>query len=205
MTTPWDDFFNQKIKQTFEDKKEILDIGGGLRILENKGNRYNHNRAWIKEYLGKVNYRILDPVPDYHPDIIGDIHNLPLENESLDAIICIAVLEHIENPFKAFAEMYRVLKKGGYCFIYVPFLYRYHADKGYYGDFWRYTEDSLKYLSKDFSKIEIQNVRWPLETWIYLSPLGKKKFFNKLARFLDKLAHKQNSKQTSGYNVFLIK
>ena len=112
MATPWDDFFNQKIKQIFEEKKEILDIGGGLRILENKGNRYNPNRAWIKEYLEKVNYRILDPVPDYHPDIIGDIHNLPLENESLDAIICIAVLEHIENPFKAFAEMYRVLKKG---------------------------------------------------------------------------------------------
>ena len=92
----------------------------------------------------------MDPVPDYNPDIIGDIHNLPLENESIDAIICIAVLEHIKNPFKAFEEMYRVLKKGGYCFIYVPFLYRYHAQNGYYGDFWRYTEDSIKHLSEKF-------------------------------------------------------
>jgi len=201
----WDEFFNEKIKQIFEEKKEIIDIGGGLRILKQKGNKYEPKREWIRKYLSTVNYKILDPVPDYNPDIVGDIHNLPLEDNSVDAIICIAVLEHIENPFKAFAEMYRVLKPSGYCFIYAPFLYYYHAQPGYYGDFWRYTEDSLKYLSRDFSSIETQNVRYPLETWIYLSPFGRIKFLNKLARLGDKLFKKQKSKQTSGYNVFLVK
>lgn len=203
--TKWNAFFDEKTKQIFETKKDILDIGGGLRISKQKGNRYNPQHEWMRAYLGSVNYKILDPVPDYNPDIIGDIHNLPLENDSLDAIFCIAVLEHIENPFKAFEEMHRVLRKGGYCLISVPFLYYYHAEKGYYGDFWRYTEDSLRYLSSHFSSLEIQNIRWPFETWIYLSPLGQIKFLNKLARMLDILFKKQNSKQTSGYNLFLIK
>jgi len=55
-------------------------------------------------------------------------------------------LEHVENPIKAAREMYRALKPNGYCFVYVPFLYYYHAEKGYYGDFWRFTEDSTKYM-----------------------------------------------------------
>ena len=108
----WDLFFEEKMKQIFQEKKKIVDIGGGLRVLKEKGNRFDPRRAWISEYLDKVDYKIVDPVPDYKPDIIGDIHDLPFEEDSLDAIICIAVLEHVENPFKAFAEMYRVLKKG---------------------------------------------------------------------------------------------
>ncbi|MFA4873225.1 MAG: class I SAM-dependent methyltransferase [Patescibacteria group bacterium] len=203
--TPWDTFFYEKIRQIFEQKKDIIDIGGGLRISDTKGNRYDPHRAWIKQYLNAVNYKILDPVPDYHPDIIGDIHRMPLGDASTDAIICIAVLEHIENPFKAFEEMHRVLKKGGYCFLYVPFLYYYHAQPGYYGDFWRYTEDSLKYLSRNFSSLEIQKVRGPLETWVHLSPLGRFTLLNTLARTTDILLKKQKSKQTSGYYVFLIK
>lgn len=206
METPkWEQFFKNKITQIFEEKKDIIDIGGGLRILKESGNRYNPNREWITKYLNKANYQILDPVPDYKPDIIGDIHNLPLKDNSVDAIICIAVLEHVENPFKAFDEIFRVLKTGGYCFIYIPFIYYYHAQPGYYGDFWRYTEDGIKYLSRQFSSIEIQNVRYPLETWIYLSPLGRFNFLNLLARRIDILLNKQSSKQTSGYNVFLVK
>lgn len=203
--TKWDVFFNEKIRQIFENKKNIIDIGGGLRISKQKGNRFDPKREWIRGYLDRVNYKILDPVPDYSPDIVGDIHNLPLENDSVDAIICIAVLEHIEDPFKAFEEIYRVLKKGGYCFVYAPFIYYYHAQPGYYGDFWRYTEDGIRHLSRDFSSIEIQNVRWPLETWIYLSPFGRVKFLNKLARMMDICLGKQNSKQTSGHNAFLVK
>ena len=201
----WNEFFNEKIKLIFESKKDIVDIGGGLRVLEGKGNRYEPKRAWIKKYLDKVNYKILDPVPDYNPDLVGDIHNLPLEDNSIDAILCLAVLEHIENPFKAFAEMHRVLKPGGYCLIYVPFLYYYHAEQGYYGDFWRYTPDSLKHLSKDFSSVEMVNVRGAFETWIYLSPFGRFKIFNRLAQLVDRVFKKQNSKQTSGFNVFLTK
>ena len=201
----WDKFFNKKIKKIFIEKKSIIDIGGGLRVLKGSGNRYDKSKKWILPLIKKVDYKILDPVSDYNPDIIGDIHNLPFNDNSQDAIICIAVLEHVENPIKACQEIYRVLKPGGYCFVYVPFLFYYHAHKGYYKDYWRFTKDSINILFKDFSVIEKQGVRGAFETWIKLSPLGRYKLFLKLANKIDFLTGRTKSNQVSGYNIFLVK
>jgi len=49
-----------------------------------------------------------------------DITEIPFESESYDAIICIHVLEHVENDRKAMDELYRVLKPGGWAMITVP-------------------------------------------------------------------------------------
>jgi len=203
--TDWDYFFHKKLTHIFSVKYEILDIGGGLRVLEGKGNVHDKSREWLLPYIKKVNYKILDPTVLYNPDIVGDIHSLPLANKSIDAILCIAVFEHIENPFIAINEIYRALKDDGCCFVYLPFLYPYHAEDGYYKDYWRYTEDSIRLLCKQFSVIEIQRVRYPLETLVNLSPFGKINIFIKIARLLDLLLKKKVSKQTSGYNVFLEK
>lgn len=202
----WDEFLEEKIKRIFNEKKEVIDIGGGLRILKNNGNRHDKNRAkWIKPLLKNVEYKILDPVPDYNPDIIGDIHDLPFKSESKDSILCIAVLEHVENPIKASEELYRVLKPGGYCFIYIPFLYYYHASKGYYKDYWRFTNDAIDYLFQKFSVIEKAAVRGPIATWIKISPLGRIKIIMNFANKLDILFKKNKSNQVSGYNIFLVK
>lgn len=203
--TPWDIFCDEKIHRIFEEKKDIVDIGGGLRIIKEKNNRYDGSRAWIRRYLDRVNYRIMDPVPTYHPDIVGDIHQMPFEDNSQDAIICLAVLEHVENPIQAMKEIYRVLKPGGYAFIYVPFLYYYHAEKGYYGDFWRFTPDSLKWMAKPFAHCELSPVRGAIGTLVRLSPLGRLKIFELFAYLLDKWTGKLVSKQVSGYNAFLVK
>lgn len=205
--TPWDNFFREKIKKIANDSKSIIDIGGGLRISKGKGNRYDKSREWILSLFSSrgIDYKILDPVSDYNPDIIGDIHNLPFADNSQDAIICVAVLEHVENPIRACEEIFRVLKPGGYCFVYAPFLYYFHAEKCYYKDYWRFTKDSLDVLFKNFSVVEKQNVRGAFATWIKNSPLGRFKFMLKLSEVLDGLFKKTGSNQTSGYNVFLIK
>lgn len=203
MYTPaWDKFFKEKMLKIFGEKHLVVDIGGGLRADEHKNNRGNEN-PWLSEHIKKVDYKVLDKVPDYHPDIVGDVHDLPLEDASVDAIICIAVLEHVEEPQKAVREMYRVLKPGGYLYIYVPFLYYYHPMPGYYGDFYRFTFDGVKYLVRDFKDVETQNVRGAFETILNLFPLFSKR--SGPFQFLDKLFGKLSSKQTSGYNVFCVK
>src|SRR3989344_4812340 len=202
MKRPWDTFFEEKMRRIFSEKSSVVDIGGGLRIDKEKNNRYDPERAWLASLAEKVDYKILDKVPDYHPDIVGDIHDLPFPDNSQDALICIAVLEHVEEPHKAVREMYRVLKPGGFCFIYVPFLYYYHAHKGYYKDFFRYTKDGIAYLAKDFSSCELVGVRGPIETLIRLSPLGRLKFLCSVGFYLDSLFGKLKSNQVSGYNVF---
>ncbi len=201
----WEIFFRNRLEKIFTEKSYVLDIGGGLRAAKGRGSRYDEDREWLKPFLAKADYKILDPVDTYKPDIVGDIHNLPFGDDSQEAIICIAVLEHVENPIRAFEEMYRVLKSGGYLFVYAPFLYYYHAEKGYYKDYWRFTEDALRHLSEPFSYSEIEPIRGALETWLKLSPFGRFSIFQMLGRFLDKITGKMNSKQVSGYNLFLIK
>lgn len=205
MMKPWDLFFNEKVGKIFLEKNLIIDIGGGLRISQKQGNRYDKSHQWVLPLAEKVDYKIMDPVPDYEPDIIGDIHSLPFLDNSVDAIICMAVLEHVEDPMKASREILRVLKPGGYAFIYVPFLYYYHAEKGYYKDYWRFTRDALEMMFKDFSSKEICSIRGALGTWIRLSPLGRFKFIENIFYIFDKISGKINSKQVSGYNMFLVK
>lgn len=202
---PWELFFRNRMSRIFSEKKSVIDIGGGLRISPKSGNRYDKGRQWLVPLSQKVDYKILDPIPDYNPDIVGDIHALPLADHSVDAIICLAILEHVEDPMKACREILRTLKPGGYAFVYVPFLYYYHAEKGYYKDYWRFTEDSVKMLFKDFSQVEICPVRGALGTWIRISPLGRFAFVENLFYFLDKIFGKIHSKQVSGYNIFLVK
>lgn len=199
---PDDPFLKEKITKIFLDKKTVIDIGGGLRVDPKRNNRAS-DKKWALELVKNVDYKILDKVPDYHPDIVGDIHNLPFADNSVDSIICIDVLEHVEEPHKAAKEMYRVLKPGGYCYIHVPFLFYYHPMKGYYKDFFRFTRDGLEYMLRDFSQVEISNERGAFATVMNLLPLFSKR--TRLFEWIDKMFGKDKSNQTSAFNVFCVK
>ncbi len=198
--TRWDSFARERLERIFKEKHTIVDIGGGLRVI--KSNRHETKNEWVREYLPKVDFKVLDKVPDYDPDIVGDIRELPFEDDSVDAILCIAVLAHVEEPHKAVAEMHRVLKPGGHLFMYTPFIYYYHPAPGYYGDYFRFTCDGLKFLLKDFSKVELEPVRGPIATLANLIPLFSRK--TDWLNWLDRLLYK-NSQQVSGYFTFAIK
>lgn len=208
MSMQWTDsdtFFEDRIRRIFTEKKRVVDIGGGLRILKKKGNRYDPRRAALIPFLERVEYLVLDPVPDYDPDIVGDIHSLPFSDNSQPAIVCESVLEHVEDPIRAAKEMHRVLESGGYLYVYVPFLFYYHAEKTYYKDYWRFTKDAVEVLFKDFSHVEIQRARGPIETLVHLSPLGRVRYMNRIARFFDRAFGKTKSNQVSGHSIFAIK
>jgi SAM-dependent methyltransferase len=53
-------------------------------------------------------------------DIKLDIQDMPLGNDAFDVVICNHVLEHVPDDHKALAEIYRVLKPGGYAIMQVP-------------------------------------------------------------------------------------
>ncbi len=52
-----------------------------------------------------------------------DIHNMPFEDNSFDAILCNHVLEHVQDDKKAIKEINRVMKKDGFSILQVPFYY----------------------------------------------------------------------------------
>ncbi|MBA3808780.1 MAG: class I SAM-dependent methyltransferase [Solirubrobacterales bacterium] len=55
-----------------------------------------------------------------HRDIAGSLTEIPLEDASLDWILCTEVIEHVAEDGAAALEMGRVLKPGGFALVSVP-------------------------------------------------------------------------------------
>lgn len=51
-----------------------------------------------------------------------DIHQIPFGKDTFDVIMCNHVLEHVEDDIHAMKEIFRVLKKGGWAIMQVPFM-----------------------------------------------------------------------------------
>jgi SAM-dependent methyltransferase len=68
-------------------------------------------------------------------DIVADAHILPFVPESVNAIYCEAVLEHLYDPDRAVAEMYKALKPGGKVYACTPFIFAYHGYPYHYQNF----------------------------------------------------------------------
>ena len=64
------------------------------------------------------------------------VDDIPVDDGHFDRVICNQVLEHVPEPEKAVAELYRVLKPGGRIFLSAPLFFAEHQ-KPY--DFFRYT------------------------------------------------------------------
>jgi SAM-dependent methyltransferase len=66
---------------------------------------------------------------------------IPVESDHFDAIICLAVREHVREPDAVMRELFRVMKPGGCLLLDVPFLQPEHLCPT---DFQRYTRDGLE-------------------------------------------------------------
>lgn len=56
--------------------------------------------------------------------LAGDVNNIPLATESVDIVFLCELLEHLNTPEQALQEAHRVLRKGGYVVIDVPWLHQ---------------------------------------------------------------------------------
>jgi len=69
----------------------------------------------------------LNIAPFENVDLVGDAHRLPLADASTHAAYIEAVIEHLDHPEKAAAEIFRVLRPGGEVLAITPFMQGYHA------------------------------------------------------------------------------
>ena len=70
--------------------------------------------------MPNLDYLGVDQVDFPNVKIKMDLVSTPFRSEIFDAIICIHVLEHIEEDREALRELYRVLKPGGWAVVSVP-------------------------------------------------------------------------------------
>jgi SAM-dependent methyltransferase len=132
----------------------VLDCGAGKRPI------YFDN---------VVNFEIVDYDTT---DVRGVGEVLPFVDNAFDAVVSIAVLEHVKDPFLCAREISRVLKPGGELMCCVPFLQPLH---GYPHHYYNMTPQGLENLFADHliidettvyeSILPIQSLTWILRSW----------------------------------------
>ncbi|KQT78110.1 class I SAM-dependent methyltransferase [Methylobacterium sp. Leaf466] len=131
-----------------------------------------------------VNYEIVD-----YPstDVLGVGEKLPFRDDSFDAVISVAVLEHVRDPFTCARELTRVLKPGGRLYCGMPFLQPYH---GYPHHYFNATPQGLRRLFEDHITVEdvtvidsthpVWALNWILASWAAGLPPDLRKRFKKM-------------------------
>ncbi len=180
-------------------EKVVLDLGGGERF-----------QKWLlpyKDLFKNVDYKTMDYDERTGADVVGDIHKIPLGDESTDSIICSSVLEHVKDPIRAVGEIHRILKKGGKVFVYVPSIYPYHARKGAYPDYWRFFDDTLFMLFEGFSSVELVKGGGYFKTLSFFFPMQHKLkwLLDPASNFLDQVFRTDKRTTTYGYFLYAVK
>jgi SAM-dependent methyltransferase len=83
-------------------------------------------------------------------DFQYDVHDMPFAPETFEFVACNAVLEHVENPTKAIAELHRVLRPGGEIWVEVPMTQPYHPAPN---DYWRVSHKGILIWMKAFTEL----------------------------------------------------
>ena len=124
------------LRQLFTEKelteKLIVNIGSGIKVVH-------------PEVIN------LDIYPLPHVELVADVARLPFRDECVDMVICESVLEHIAKPERVVSEITRVLKKGGYIYVSVPFVYPFHASPN---DYFRWSKNGIRESFNGFDEIQ---------------------------------------------------
>lgn len=81
-------------------------------------------------------------------DRVLDLHGLDLPEGSVGTAISFDTLEHVRHPWRATAELRRVLRPDGVLMLSVPFNFPVH---GYPDDYWRFTPQAVEVLLEPFA------------------------------------------------------
>ncbi len=90
-----------------------------LKVLHVAPEQCFHERFRRLKNLTYVTADLESPLAD----VKLDVQQMPFGNEEFDIVICNHVLEHVSDDRKAIAEIFRVLRPGGYAILQVPLDY----------------------------------------------------------------------------------
>lgn len=144
----------QCVKETvdkYKFKGKVLDFGCGdkpYKYLFKYGSNY---KGIDFQTYSTNNCFPYTEAPDYYfPKDYVENFKIPFPDNSFHHLVAFQVLEHHQDPEKMFAEIFRVVKKGGYVLITVPFMGGIHGEPV---DFQRFTRYGLKVRAEKYGKI----------------------------------------------------
>ena len=83
----------------------VLDVGSG-------GNPHLRADVICDKFVEGLSHRDEPFVRDGRPLVIGDVHFLPFRDSAFDFVICSHLLEHLDGPHLAIAQLQRVAPRG---------------------------------------------------------------------------------------------
>jgi SAM-dependent methyltransferase len=135
-------------------KEGLAKLPNGVEFILDIAPQVHSGVAELVDQIVDCRVETLDISSEFKPTYVGDLCTLneQIPNARFDAVFCTEVLEHVNQPFKAIAEIYRVLKPGGLLVASSPFNFRIH---GPLPDNWRFSEHGWRVLLSEFNDIEI--------------------------------------------------
>lgn len=82
---------------------------------------------------------------NFKPAVHADAMALPFQSASYATVVSFQVLEHVPDPWRAVAEMARVLESGGHLLLTAPQMGQRHCAPH---DYFRFTRDGLRVLAE---------------------------------------------------------
>jgi ubiquinone/menaquinone biosynthesis C-methylase UbiE len=101
----------------FRKTHRILELGSGLGILAENISRQLTTGKVTGIEISEAQLAKCPSETNRLSFILGDVHRLPLENNSFNIVYCRYILEHVGDPVQVLREARRVLKPGGKIFI----------------------------------------------------------------------------------------
>jgi SAM-dependent methyltransferase len=126
--------------------KHFPHIGAGHMVCDDGGLASNPAKSYRHLLPVGTMYTACDIVE--HPSVQvvkPDPFTLPFDLQTFDLVLSGQMLEHCQNPFRAVAEMKRVLKVGGIIAIIVPSQGRRHDAQ----DGWRFMDDAFRFIAAE--------------------------------------------------------
>ena len=138
---------NMLLKQ-YGPEHIIVNIGSGPRHLKGRRDIIN-----------------VDIFSFHEVDIVADAADLPFKDESVDFLVNTALLEHTSEPLKIIKDMYRILRKGGKAFCFVPFIQPLHTAPD---DFYRWTVPGIYESFSEFDELEVYMAGGPMSGFLWI-------------------------------------
>lgn len=137
-------------KNQFRFLSRHLDRVGIDKVVEIGSKQYGSTVPWRK-FFRTAEYIGVDMEEGEGVDMVADIAQEDADvPEDAHLVICCSVLEHVKRPWIAAQNIERMLAPGGFAYISVPWVWRYHA---YPDDYWRFSFAGVREL---FPRIDWQ-------------------------------------------------
>lgn len=107
---------------------DVLDVGCGWKPF------YPFLKPFARSYTG------IDTIGNSVVDKVCSAEHIDLEDESADVVLCLSVLEHVDDPDQVVRELFRVLRPDGIVFVSTHGCFPWHP---YPQDHWRWTQTGL--------------------------------------------------------------